>query len=44
MSSKLIGQAAPDVVLKTIDDAPIALSEMWGNGQPTLLIFLRHLA
>ena len=39
-----VGQNAPDVDLRTINDEPVSLSSLWGDGRPTLLIFLRHLA
>jgi peroxiredoxin len=38
------GQAAPDVMLTTLDDRSVSLSDYWGNGRSLLLIFLRHLA
>ena len=38
------GQKAPDVTLMTIDGRSQRLSSFLGNGQPLLLIFLRHLA
>jgi hypothetical protein len=44
MTKVTIGQAAPDVLLKTIDGQAIALAETWQGNQHTLLIFLRHLA
>ena len=39
-----IGQAAPDLTLRTIDGRAIALAETWQGNRQALLIFLRHLA
>ena len=39
-----VGRPAPDVTLQTINGHSAQLSDYWGNGRSTLLIFLRHLA
>ncbi|WP_420627721.1 hypothetical protein [Candidatus Leptofilum sp.] len=39
-----LGQAAPNVTLRTLDGTAVQLSSLWGNGRTALLIFLRHLA
>lgn len=38
-----VGNRAPDVLLSYVDGKQVQLSEYWGNGRSTLLIFLRHL-
>lgn len=37
------GDKAPNVRFNTMTGDLIWLSELWGNGQHVLLIFLRHL-
>ncbi len=39
-----VGRRAPDVTLQTANGRSVQLSDYWGNGRSTLLIFLRHLA
>ena len=39
-----VGRPAPDVTLQTVNGRSVQLSDYWGNGRSTLLIFLRHLA
>lgn len=39
-----VGQPAPNVTLQNLDDEPVQLAEMWGNGRHALIIYLRHLA
>lgn len=39
-----VGRKAPDMTLQTVNGRSVQLSEYWGNGRFTLLIFLRHLA
>ncbi len=49
MAKIKVGQQAPDLVLKTVDDETTQLSSYWGDdGQSVkrhaFVIFLRHLA
>lgn len=37
------GDKAPNLILKTIDEQPMALAETWRTGKNVLLVFLRHL-
>lgn len=39
-----IGQPAPNVTLRTIENEFVNLATSWESGQNALLIFLRHLA
>ncbi len=38
-----VGERAPNVALATLDGQPAQLADFWLDGQPVLLIFLRHL-
>lgn len=44
MATVKIGQTAPDVTLRTVDNEAVQLAQAWSGGRNALLIFLRHLA
>ena len=44
MTQIMVGQAAPPVILESIDGKKVSLADFWQDGRSTTLIFLRHLA